>query len=60
MNFDLLFVTEKLFTAARIPEAIFEQDFHDSSFGYRRGRGAKDAVKELTGTLQFGEDLRKV
>lgn len=42
-------------TAARILEAIFEQDFHDSSFGYRRGRGAKDAVKELTGTLQFGK-----
>jgi len=41
--------------ASRILEAIFEQDFHTGSFGYRRGRGAQDAVKELTGTLQFGK-----
>lgn len=34
--------------------AIYEQDFTRSSFGYRPGIGAKDAVRELTKELQFG------
>jgi len=35
-------------TAAKIVlEPIFEADFEDSAYGYRRGRGAVDAVKEV-------------
>jgi group II intron reverse transcriptase/maturase len=34
--------------------AIYEQDFLDSSYGYRPGRGAGDAVKDLTFDLQYG------
>ncbi|MCP4152417.1 MAG: group II intron reverse transcriptase/maturase [bacterium] len=40
--------------AAGILDAIFEQDFMDCSFGYRRNIGALDAVKELSRELQFG------
>ncbi len=39
---------------ARILTAIFEQDFLPYSFGYRPGRGAKDAIKELHYQLQYG------
>lgn len=35
-------------------EAIFEQDFHSVSYGYRPGVGARQAVKDLTYELQFG------
>ena len=34
--------------------AIYEQDFLDCSYGYRKGRSAHDAVAELTRELQFG------
>lgn len=34
--------------------AIFEEDFHTVSYGYRPKRGAQQAVKELTFELQFG------
>ena len=34
--------------------AIYEADFLPVSFGYRPGRGARDAVDSLTATLQFG------
>ena len=37
---------------ARILEAIYEADFQDCSFGYRKGRGAKDAVQDVTLNLQ--------
>ena len=37
-----------------ILESIYEQDFRESSYGYRPARGAKDAVKKLTKELQFG------
>jgi group II intron reverse transcriptase/maturase len=40
--------------AAKILEAIYEQDFLDCSYGYRPGRGPLDAVKRLTGELQYG------
>ncbi len=38
----------------RLLEAIYEQDFSRSSFGYRPNLGAIDAVDELTIKLQFG------
>jgi group II intron reverse transcriptase/maturase len=38
----------------RLLEAIYEQDFSPSSFGYRPNIGALDAVDELTIKLQFG------
>ena len=39
---------------AKVLSAIYEQDFLDGSYGYRKGRGALDAVGELTKELQFG------
>lgn len=41
-------------TATSIVEAIYEEDFLESSYGYRPRRGAKDAVREVTKQLQFG------
>lgn len=38
----------------RIVETIYEADFYPFSYGYRPKRGAHDAVKKLTQTLQFG------
>jgi len=38
---------------ARILGAIYEQDFLPCSYGYRRKRGALDAVHDLTVKLQF-------
>lgn len=35
-------------------EAIYEQDFHGVSYGYRPKVGAQQAVKDLTFELQFG------
>ncbi len=40
---------------AKIPEAIYEADFRDCSFGYRPHTGPKDAVKGLCKSLQFGK-----
>lgn len=40
--------------AALILEAIYEQDFLECSYGYRVGRGAKEAVSDLTFQLQYG------
>jgi len=39
---------------AKLLMAIYEQDFLDCSYGYRPGRGALDAVKDLTFDLQYG------
>lgn len=39
---------------AKLLTAIYEQDFLDCSYGYRPGRGAKDAVGDLTFDLQYG------
>lgn len=37
-----------------ILEPIFEADFMDCSYGFRPGRGAHDALKEIRGYLQAG------
>jgi group II intron reverse transcriptase/maturase len=39
---------------AKLLNAIFEEDFMEFSYGYRPGRGAKDAVADLTFNLQYG------
>lgn len=39
---------------ARILNAIYEQDFISDSFGYREGKDAKMALKELHYQLQYG------
>jgi retron-type reverse transcriptase len=39
---------------AKILEAIYVEDFLDSSYGYRPGTGPQDAVRDLTRMLQFG------
>jgi len=39
---------------AKLLTAIYEADFLDSSYGYRSGRGAHGAVRELTFNLQYG------
>lgn len=41
-------------TVTSVLEAIYEEDFLKSSYGYRPRRGAKDAVKAVTEQLQFG------
>lgn len=50
-------IEDKLLQVAvsRILSAIYEQDFLSCSFGYRPNVGSKEAVKELTTSLQFGE-----
>jgi group II intron reverse transcriptase/maturase len=49
-------IEDKLVQAAcaKLLMAIYEQDFVAGSYGYRPGRGAKDAVQELTFDLQYG------
>ena len=39
---------------AKLLTAIYEQDFLDCSYGYRAGRGALEAVRDLTFDLQYG------
>ncbi|HZV81295.1 MAG TPA: group II intron reverse transcriptase/maturase [Geobacteraceae bacterium] len=39
---------------AKLLGAIYESDFLACSYGYRPGRGARDAVQELTFDLQYG------
>jgi group II intron reverse transcriptase/maturase len=39
---------------AKLLTAIYEQDFLACSYGYRAGRGALDAVRDLTFDLQYG------
>jgi group II intron reverse transcriptase/maturase len=39
---------------AKLLTAIYEQEFLDCSYGYRPGRGALDAVRDLTFDLQYG------
>lgn len=40
---------------ASILSAIFEQDFLDSSYGYRKGKSAHQALEDLRRGLQFGK-----
>jgi len=40
---------------ARLLTAIYEQDFLDSSHGYRPNRSAKEAVMDLSSNLQLGK-----
>ncbi|MBI5571277.1 MAG: group II intron reverse transcriptase/maturase [Desulfomonile tiedjei] len=35
-------------------EPIFERDFHEESYGFRPGRGCKDALRRVNGLLQEG------
>jgi RNA-directed DNA polymerase len=35
-------------------EAIYEQDFKECSYGFRPGRGAHDAIRELHGVIRQG------
>lgn len=39
---------------AMLLDAIYEQEFLDCSYGYRRGRSPKQAVQDLKRQLQFG------
>lgn len=39
---------------AKLLGAIYEQDFLACSYGYRPGRGAGDAVRDMTFDLQYG------
>ena len=41
---------------AKLLTAIYEQDFLDCSYGYRPGRGALEAVRDLTFDRQYGRD----
>jgi RNA-directed DNA polymerase len=39
---------------AKLLTAIYEQEFLECSYGYRPGRGALEAVRDLTFDLQYG------
>jgi len=49
-------IEDKLLQAAcaRLLNAIYEPEFLASSYGYRPGRGAGDAVRDRTFDLQYG------
>ena len=38
----------------RVIEPIFENEFHDASYGFRPGRGCKDALREVDQNLKAG------
>jgi len=38
----------------RVIEPIFEREFHDASYGFRPGRGCKDALREVDRLLKAG------
>lgn len=40
---------------SKLLSAIYEADFLNSSYGYRPGRGAADAIRDLTFDLQYGK-----
>ena len=42
-------------TCSKILEAIYEPKFYGTRYGYRKGKGAKDAVKHLSKELNFGK-----
>lgn len=41
-------------TSSDLLSAIYEQDFHDFSYGYRPKRGARQAADDLAVRMQFG------
>jgi len=49
-------IEDKLLQTAvsRLLSAIYEEDFLTCSYGYRKKRGAKDAVADVTHALNFG------
>lgn len=50
-------VLEDKLVQTAVPEllnAIYEQDFHDFSYGYRPKRGARQSADDLTVRMQFG------
>ena len=49
-------IEDKMLQAAvaQLLGAIYEQEFLSFSYGYRPGKGAKDAVRDLTFDLQYG------
>ncbi len=42
-------------TCSKILEAIYEAKFLSTRYGYRKGKGAKDAVKHLSYKLNYGK-----
>ncbi len=42
-------------TCSKILEAIYEPKFYETRYGYRKGKGAKDAVKHLGKELNYGK-----
>lgn len=42
-------------TCSKILESIYEPKFSPNRYGYRKGKGAKDAVKHLSRELNFGK-----
>ncbi|MTI66586.1 MAG: hypothetical protein FH753_08295 [Firmicutes bacterium] len=42
-------------TCSKILEAIYEPKFSETRYGYRKGKGAKDAVKHLSKELNYGK-----
>lgn len=53
----ILTVRDKLLqtTCSKILEAIYEPKFYETRYGYRKGKGAKDAVKHLGKELNYGK-----
>lgn len=49
-------VKDRIVQAAvkRVIEPIFEQEFEDTSYGSRPGRGCKDALRQVDALLQGG------
>lgn len=42
-------------TCSKILEAIYETKFYETRYGYRKGKGAKDAVKHIGRELNYGK-----
>ncbi len=42
-------------TCSKLLEAIYEPKFYETRYGYRKGKGAKDAVKHLGKELNYGK-----
>ncbi|SKC77328.1 reverse transcriptase domain-containing protein [Maledivibacter halophilus] len=42
-------------TSSKILEAIYEPKFYNTRYGYRKGKGAKEAVKHLSKELNYGK-----